>query len=68
MVDIQKHGSMSHWMSKRPGRGGYEAMRSDFVPCVPAGVDAFLSPGRELEQKPIGIVRISQNLIESERI
>lgn len=22
--------------------GGYEAMRSDFVPCVPAGVDAFL--------------------------
>lgn len=22
--------------------GGYEAMRSDFVPCVPPGVDAFL--------------------------
>ena len=25
--------------------GGYEAMRSDFVPCVPDGVDAFLFPG-----------------------
>jgi len=25
--------------------GGYEAMRSDFVPCVPPGVDAFLSRG-----------------------